>query len=941
MATLVSPGVNISVSDESFYASAGAGTIPLIVIATAQDKTAPDGTSTAAYTTKATANKLYNITSQRELLQNFGNPSFKTSGGTPVHGDETNEYGLAAAYSFLGLSNRAYVLRADVDLGQLEASATAPAAKPENGLIWLDTGSSKFGIKEYDGTKWVTQSVSIAGKDNLYANAVPKSAFSTNGKFTAVTVKADGTQNSSINIFEKLAGNWFLVGSSSWSSAKSGADFQWATHTTIPTDKISGGAVTNGDVFAQQTAPNSGANVQVKVYNSSLGQFTSVDAPIKGTAKEVYDYHRTAGSLKAGAFWLDATDDSFQRFATFTLRKWNGASTLVRESTTAISDTAIVDTKANAANAAFSIRVNNVAAANQIDVFVTSTTSGNISVDDVVADMQTAISSANATLTFSDEIEVANVSGKVTITNTKGNDITLVAGTGSDGTIVTLGDLNLTAGTQSNWKVSLAAHTPSTTAPTGVTANATLWYDADISTNNIDLLEHNGTTWVTLTTDFQTKATEPTLQSDGSSSLVDGDVWLDSSDTENLKLYKHDGTDFVLVDLTDQSTPDGILFDDFRQSASASLDADAPSASLYPQGMLGWNYRASGGNVKQWRINYALSSSSTANVWVSFSGNAADGSGLLLRKAQRKAVTRQLQAAIVANDDIRNETNRFNLVAVPGYPELTDEMLALSVDRKDTVFAIVDAPLRLKADNTSTAAWATNANTAVENGENGLVSSSAQAGVYYPHALTTNTDGTNILVPASHMALRTFAYNDQVAFPWFAPAGFQRGLVSNATSVGYLDPAEGEYVPVSLNEGQRDGLYLNKVNPIASFPGRGISVFGQKTLNPSASALDRVNVSRLVIYLREQLDDAVKPFLFEPNDSVTRTNAKSVVDRLLSGLITQRGLFDYVTVCDTSNNTPARIDRNELHIDVAIQPVKAVEFIYIPIRIQNTLGSTG
>ena len=115
----------------------------------------------------------------------------------------------------------------------------------------------------------------------------------------------------------------------------------------------------------------------------------------------------------------------------------------------------------------------------------------------------------------------------------------------------------------------------------------------------------------------------------------------------------------------------------------------------------------------------------------------------------------------------------------------------------------------------------------------------------------------------------------------------------------------------------------------------------KKHLNPSASALDRVNVSRLVIYIREQLDDAVKPFLFEPNDSVTRTNAKSVVDRFLSELITQRGLFDFVTVCDDSNNTPARIDRNELHIDVAIQPVKAVEFIYIPIRIQNTLGSTG
>jgi len=937
MATLVSPGVSISVSDESFYAPAGAGTVPLIVIATAQDKTAPDGTSTSAYTTKATANKLYNITSQRELLQNYGNPSFKTSGGTPVHGDETNEYGLAAAYSFLGLSNRAYVLRADVDLAQLEASATAPAAKPAADTIWVDTGSSTFGIKEYDGSKWVTQTVLLAGKNDVYANTVPKTSFSTNGSFAAVTVDSTGAQASFISIYEKLAGNWYNVGSSAWSSAKSSADFQWATHTTIPTQKQSGGGLTSGDVFLQATAPNNGANVQVKQYDAVSGQFVSKDVPLLSEAVDAYDYHTKAGSLNAGALWLDQVNDSFQRVAAFRLKMWNGESSFTFGSTSAVSDTAIPDTKVNSVDEAFQININN--SPTQIDVFITSTTSGNISVDDVVTDIQSALSSANVTTTFADEVTVSNNAGVITFTSTKGNDIKLTEG--SNAACVSLSDLNLNAGTTSNWKVSLAANTPSATEPVGETANATLWYDADISTNNVDLLEHNGTTWVSLTTDFQTKATEPTLQSDGTTSLASGDVWLDSSDTENLKLYKYDGSSWNLVDLGDQSTPEGILFDDFRQSASSSLDADAPSASLYPQGMLGWNYRASGGNVKQWRKGYALDSSTTADVWVSFSGNAADGTGLLLRKAQRKAVTKSLQAAIASNDDIRNETNRFNLVAVPGYPELTDEMLALSVDRKDTVFAIVDAPLRLKADNTSTAAWATNANTAVENGEKGLVSASAQAGVYYPHGLTTNTDGTNIMVPASHMALRTFAYNDQVAFPWFAPAGFQRGLVSNATSVGYLDPAEGEYVPVSLNEGQRDGLYLNKVNPIASFPGRGISVFGQKTLNPSASALDRVNVSRLVIYLREQLDDAVKPFLFEPNDSVTRNNAKAVVDRLLSGLIQQRGLFDYVTVCDESNNTPARIDRNELHIDVAIQPVKAVEFIYIPIRIQNTLGSTG
>jgi phage tail sheath protein FI len=206
--------------------------------------------------------------------------------------------------------------------------------------------------------------------------------------------------------------------------------------------------------------------------------------------------------------------------------------------------------------------------------------------------------------------------------------------------------------------------------------------------------------------------------------------------------------------------------------------------------------------------------------------------------------------------------------------------------------------------------------------------------------MSTNLDGTNIVVPSSSIALRTLAYNDQVAFPWFAPAGFQRGIVSNATSTGYLDRATGEFKAVALNEGQRDSLYSNKVNPIANFPGRGINVFGQKTLSPTSSALDRVNVARLVVYIRERLDDLVKPFLFEPNDASTRADAKAIVDRFLANLVTQRGLFDFVTVCDTTNNTAERIDRNELHIDIAIQPIKAIEFIYIPIRVQNTLGST-
>jgi phage tail sheath protein FI len=188
------------------------------------------------------------------------------------------------------------------------------------------------------------------------------------------------------------------------------------------------------------------------------------------------------------------------------------------------------------------------------------------------------------------------------------------------------------------------------------------------------------------------------------------------------------------------------------------------------------------------------------------------------------------------------------------------------------------------------------------------------------------------------MILRTIAYSDQVSYPWFAPAGLQRGIVGNATSVGYVNEV-GQFTPVRLNEGQRDILYQNNVNPIRIMPQGSIVVYGQKTRQAYQSATDRINVVRLENYLRHQLDILVQPFLFEPNDNTTRKSAKTAVDRFLSELVTLRALYDFITVVDTSNNTPARIDRHELWIDVAIAPAQAIEWIYIPIRIVNTGAS--
>jgi hypothetical protein len=300
-----------------------------------------------------------------------------------------------------------------------------------------------------------------------------------------------------------------------------------------------------------------------------------------------------------------------------------------------------------------------------------------------------------------------------------------------------------------------------------------------------------------------------------------------------------------------------------------------------------------------------------------------------------------MQAAVNDSTELREEMTYFTLIAAPGYPELYDEMVSLNTDRKETAFIIVDTPFRLNPSPASNLLHWMSGNNAVVNGEDGIIptGSGSTAAAYYPSGITSDLSGNDVVVPPSHIVLRTIAYNDQVAYPWFAPAGLTRGIVTNATNVGYVN-GEGEFVPVALTNGQRDVLYGDGsrvgINPIARFPGQGLFVFGQRTLQNFSSALDRVNVARLVAYLRERFDPLARPFIFEPNDQITRSNAKQVFTGFLGDLMSKRALYDFIVVCDESNNTPARIDRNELWIDVAIEPVKAAEFIYIPIRVVNT-----
>jgi hypothetical protein len=467
---------------------------------------------------------------------------------------------------------------------------------------------------------------------------------------------------------------------------------------------------------------------------------------------------------------------------------------------------------------------------------------------------------------------------------------------------------------------------------------------------------------------------------------VTGDLWISTADLENFPtIYRYNGNLYPsqvgdasqaweLVDKTDQTTEEGVLFADARWntagSSSAStiqdlitnnfLDPDAPDPALYPKGMLLWNLRRSGGNVKKYNNNYINTSNDNPRTgdaslagsafvsgesmenyfpdrWVTASGNNEDGSGSFGRKAQRKVVTQALKSVIDTSQEIRDEERRnFNIIACPGYPETMSNLVNLNIDRGITAFVVGDTPLRLPADATSLNNWGTNAELVTDNGDDGVVTYDEYLATYYPNGFTTDLSGSNAVVPASHMMLKTIALSDNVSFPWFAPAGTRRGGITNATAVGYIDAATGEFQTVALNEGQRDTLYELKINPIPFFNGVGLVAYGQKTRARNASALDRINVARLVVYLRSQLNKLARPYLFEPNDKITRDEIKQAAESLLLELVGLRAIYDFAVVCDESNNTPSRIDRNELYVDIAIEPVKAIEFIYIPLRIKNT-----
>ena len=193
------------------------------------------------------------------------------------------------------------------------------------------------------------------------------------------------------------------------------------------------------------------------------------------------------------------------------------------------------------------------------------------------------------------------------------------------------------------------------------------------------------------------------------------------------------------------------------------------------------------------------------------------------------------------------------------------------------------------------------------------------AAVYGNWAQTYDSGlGQLVWVPFSGYAAAVMAKSDAATWPWYAPAGFNRGLLTTATDIA-----------VNPNQKQRDELYKSSINPVAFFPSQGNVIFGQKTLNKKPSAFDRINVRRLFLALERPTKKAAKFFVFEPNTEFTRTRLVNVLRPIFERAKQNQGVYDYLIVCDERNNTPQIIDENKLRVDIYLKPVRTAEFILI------------
>jgi hypothetical protein len=273
-------------------------------------------------------------------------------------------------------------------------------------------------------------------------------------------------------------------------------------------------------------------------------------------------------------------------------------------------------------------------------------------------------------------------------------------------------------------------------------------------------------------------------------------------------------------------------------------------------------------------------------------------------------------------------STNINLLAIPGTrePFVTDNALAACRDN-GLIMYVMDIP---KYDSNGTRLYDSDSARPdpAETSElfEGRAIDNNYGAVFFPDVNIQDTANNRVVkVPSSVAALGVLGFNDKVAFPWFAPAGFNRGALGFVTNV-----------ETRLSQGDKDTLYDARINPIATFPAGGFVVFGQKTLQQAKSALDRINVRRLLLEVKRVIGGIAQQLLFEPNNAQTRARFVAGVAPQLALIQAQQGIESFKVVCDDTNNTAADVEANKLNGRIVIVPTRTIEFVSIDFIITNS-----
>jgi uncharacterized protein len=420
------------------------------------------------------------------------------------------------------------------------------------------------------------------------------------------------------------------------------------------------------------------------------------------------------------------------------------------------------------------------------------------------------------------------------------------------------------------------------------------------------------------------------LNSDGS--LVNGSP--DNIRWEIAGVNNNAGTFSLIVRRGDDTTKSKIILENFI----VSLD---PASENYIEQVIGTqfkqyneqeNYIESIGDYRN-RSNYVrvesvsnllnYEPSNSGSLPIPQSGSFTSASGSIKPTAKffnsvSGSVIQGVEAEhyLKAFDILANKDEYgFNVIVAPGATvedntSVVNGMISLVESRGDAIAIVDPVPYRAVLGDAVAAAAGVD---------------SSYAAAYWPWLQVKSAIGRDVWVPASTIIPAVYALTDSIGAPWFAPAGLLRGGLP-----GVLQAER------KLSKANRDTLYDGKVNPIATFPGQGLVALGQKTLQSKPTALDRVNVRRLLIELKNFVNNVSRGLLFEQNTIATRNRFLSAVNPYLESVVQRQGLFAYRVVMDETNNTSDIIDRNQLVGQIYIQPTKTAEFIIIDFVVQPT-----